>query len=167
MSDSDGTLVFPLEPALSDTDDHALSLPDDDEPALEVSIDLERIGEDGAAQDRWRIYHGTPPVSHWARGTITLGRFRGVIIDGDRLARPNGLAEHEPGLCRLLNTTHLEALRGLVATRLNIDAAQARVVGIDPLGIDVRNTFDVVRLEFDGELDGETAPAAILTMLGV
>ena len=119
--------------------------------AMEVQVTLSRIdpdGPDGGLTDRWRIYHGDPPDAHWARAEIDAARFGQVVIDGEALMRPNPLAEVEARLCRETNREHRSDLVAMCRRR-GTDVQEPLLVGIDPLGFDVRRRFDVARVPAD------------------
>lgn len=146
---ADGRLVAPVMVAMLQSMDTVLFVPDCAENATEVQVTLEPFdehGPDGGLCDRWRIYHGEPDDVRWARLDIDAARFEGAVIDGQALVRPNPLAPDEPQLCTEMNKRpggmlHLLCLH-LAGTRLK----QPVMVGIDPLGVDVRGTFQVFRL---------------------
>ena len=143
-----GRLVAPLMYEMLDCADVVLFVPAEGEGALEVQVTpapIDADGPDGGLTDRWRIYHGDPPDAHWAVLDIDAARFGGCVVDGHTLVRPNPLAEHEPRLCREINERHTDALRRFCARAADIDVEQPKLVGIDPLGFDVRRRFDVVR----------------------
>jgi hypothetical protein len=132
--------------------DIALFLPDEGEDSMHMQLTLEEIrekGEHGALCDRWRIYHGEPEDVRWARITIDAAKFRGLMFDGLALMRPNALADVEAKLCRRINSEMREALKAAVATAVGLEVEDPRLVGVDPLGFDVRGRFDVVRLPAD------------------
>ena len=55
----------------------------------------------------------------------------------------------EPRLCGLLNREHRDEVRSVMQHELNLEPDDPRVVGIDPLGLDIRNRFSVVRIDLD------------------
>jgi len=147
----DGRLIAAVSANMLAAGDSALSIPDETEPQLELSVTLlgfEAIGGAESNSDRWKIYHGTPPHGKWALLDIDMARFRGAILDGDCLQQANPLAGTEPRLCGLLNREHLGKVHATLRSVLGVEAEDPRVVGLDPLGLDIRNRFDVVRLEF-------------------
>ena len=95
--------------------------------------------------DRWRIYHGDPPDVHWAFLEIDAARQGEWVVDGPPLMRVNPLAGPEPKLCREINQGDRAGLAG-VCRRAGFDVQEPLVVGIDPLGFDVRRQYDVVRV---------------------
>lgn len=162
----DGRLVASVSAGMLAAVDCALAVPDEQAPAMELAVTLEAFEATGAAEsdgDRWRIYHGDPPHSRWAAMGLDAVRFRGSIIDGPALQQPNPLASVEPRLCGLLNREHRDEVRDLMKRALGLQSEDPRVVGIDPLGLDIRNRFDVVRIAFTTHLtDPATAEAEVL-----
>jgi hypothetical protein len=130
-----------------------------------LQITLEEIqdrGEHAALCDRWRIYHGEPEDVRWARISIDAARFRGYMFDGQVLMEPNALAPVEAKICREFNTSMSDLLKAAAAAVAGLEIESPRLVGVDPLGFDVRGRFDVVRLPADPPIaDEEDAIAAL------
>lgn len=146
---SDGRLAATAMVAMLDAVDSVLFVPDCSEGASEFQVTLlpfQERGADGAAADRWRIYHGDPDDVHWAYLLIDAARYGELVIDGEALIRPNPLAPNEARLCRQMNQDHLDDLRRLCSRFGRMDVEQPVMVGIDPLGIDVRARFQVLRV---------------------
>ena len=145
----DGRLVAPVMVAMLQSVDTVLFVPECVEGAMEVQVTLAQFDEhspDGALADRWRIHHGEPPDVRWAFLDIDAARYEGAVIDGEALVRVNPLAGDEPGLCRDMNSDHADDLRRLCRHYAHIGVEAPVMVGIDPLGIDVRGMFDVIRV---------------------
>ncbi len=163
----DGRLVAPLMYAMMHCDDAVLFVPCLGEDAMEIQVTpaaLDAEGPDGGLTDRWRIYHGDPTDTHWARLGIDAARFRRCVIDGSDLVRANPLATDEPRLCREINQDHAAALRRFCTQAAGIDVEAPILVGVDPLGFDIRRRFDVVRAPAPSPM---TSPDAVLaTLLG-
>jgi hypothetical protein len=144
-----GSLVFPAEPALVEADSLTLCLPDeapagDDELQLMLSAALT---DDGAAADRWRIYHGEPDRLTWVACIIEGARFMGRVVEHDILNTANPLAAIEPALCRTLNADR--ARLAMVCRLITGVLPESPVaVGVDDLGIDLRARFGIIRLPF-------------------
>ncbi len=77
---------------------------------------------------------------------IDAARYRAQVIDGDSLRRPNPLADDEPRVCREVNESRRDGLRRACRHVLGTDVEHPTLVGVDPLGFDVRRRFDVVRV---------------------
>ncbi len=163
----DGRPVAPLKYAMLHCDDTVLCVPSDAEGALEIQVTpapLDAEGPDGGLTDRWRIYHGDPPDTHWAQFEIDAARFRRCVIDGPELVRANPLAADEPRLCREINLDHAATLRRFCSQAAGIDVEAPTLVGVDPLGFDIRRRFDVVRAPAPSPM---TSPDEVLsTLLG-
>lgn len=163
--DDEGRIVAPAMVAMLRSLDTTLMLPDEEDESLHLQVTLEEFEESGphaALADRWRIYHGDPPDVRWARMTIDAARFEGLFIDGEALTRPNPLSASLPAICRALNNGHADALRAACLKVASLGIERPVVVGVDPLGVDVRGAFDVVRLPADDPLRGEADAIALV-----
>ncbi len=168
----DGRLIAPVMVAMLRSFDTVLFLPDDAPESLHLQVTLAEFqehGPDGVSADRWRVYHGEPPDLRWAYFALDAARFDEHFLDGEGLSRINILAEHEPRLCRLMNAD-LDRLRAVTAAHLPKRIEDPRIVGVDPLGLDVRGAFEVYRLDFDTPLesadDAEAAWEALVRGVG-
>jgi hypothetical protein len=145
----DGRLAAPVMVAMLQAVDTVLFVPEYVDDALELMVTLEQFDEhsaDGAAADRWRIYHGEPQDVRWAFMNIDAAKFRGLVIDGGALMIANPLAADVARICKRMNTEHVDDLRRLCWHFANFTLEKPVMVGIDPLGLDVRAAFDVVRV---------------------
>jgi hypothetical protein len=145
----DGRLVAPVMVAMIQSMDTVLFIPEVEQDAMEVQVTLEPFdehGPEGHLADRWRIHHGEPPDVNWAHLHIDAARFQGMVLDGDALMRPNPLAGDEAHLCRHMNADHTDDLRNLCRHVAGIGVQDPVMVAIDPLGIDVRGRFEVIRI---------------------
>lgn len=144
----DGRLVAPVMGAMLACIDTVLFVPAFAEGAMELQVTLQEFDEraEGAHADRWRIHHGDPPDVRWAFFLVDGARHDGNVLDGETIVRPNPLSGVEPALCRETNQEHTTDLRALCLHRAHIDIEQPVMVAIDPLGIDVRGRFDVIRV---------------------
>jgi hypothetical protein len=163
----DGRLVCPVMVAMLQTADTVLFVPaySHDDAMLELQVTMlpfEERGEDGAQADRWRIHHGEPEDVRWAYLSIDAARFGELVIDGDALMIPNPLAGDEASLCRWINQEHADDLRALCAKFGSMKVEAPLMVGIDPLGIGVRATFDVVRIPASEPMHSARAARSIL-----
>ena len=144
-----GRPVAPVMVAMLQSFDTVLLVPECVEGAMEVQVTLVQFDEhspEGVLADRWRIHHGEPPDVRWAFLDIDAARYEGLVIDGEALVRPNPLAADEPSICRYMNKDHGEDLRRLCRHFAHINVEEPVMVAIDPLGIDVRGMFDVIRV---------------------
>jgi hypothetical protein len=154
--DGAGRIVAPVMVAMLQSVDTVLFVPECVEHAMEVQVTLEEFqerGEDATAADRWRIYHGEPDDVRWAFARIDAARFETLVIDGEGLTRPNPLAVDESRLCRHMNRERLDDLRRLCIHFGKMSIENPVMVGIDPLGIDVRARFEVLRVPAPAPMD--------------
>ena len=167
--DPDGRIVAPVMVAMLTAGDTVLHLPDEGEESMHVMVTLESFeekGRDGALADRWRIYHGEPEDVRWAIMHIDAARLDGVFYDGDALLVPNVMRASEPAICRWANESLTEGLRAACLGQKRIELNEPRMVGVDPLGFDVRGRFDVVRLDVEDQIhDEESARNALEGMI--
>jgi len=161
----DGRPAAPVMVAMLQAMDGVLFIPEyvDDSMELHVTIlQFEERGPDAAVADRWRIYHGEPDDVRWAYLKVDAARFTGMVIDGDALEKPNTLANDEARLCRELNQK-TDLLRRLCEHYGTMRVEQPVMVGIDPLGIDLRARFDVVRVPASRPMRNADEAISILT----
>jgi hypothetical protein len=164
----DGRLIMPAMFAMLDSMDTVLFVPEYADECMEVQVTMNRLdadGPDGALTDRWRIYHGDPPDVHWARLDIDAARYEQRVMDGDALMRPNPLAADEGRLCREINRQHRDDLAAVCRHVVEADVDEPLLVGIDPLGFDVRRRFDVVRVPAPEPMAGTTDVERIFRQL--
>ncbi|MSR29423.1 MAG: hypothetical protein EXS03_07625 [Phycisphaerales bacterium] len=160
----DGGFVAPVMVAMLMAADTVLELPDDGEQDLHLMVSLEKFDERSDAQgraDRWRTYHGSPPDVNWARIVIDACKFRGYFIDGEVFLRPNPLASKEGAICRTINATLQDTLRGAIRVQWATDAINQTLVGVDPWGFDVRREHDIVRLRLGAGVTVDDEPSAL------
>ena len=160
----DGRLVAPVMESMLMSADCAIYLPeepeDNDDEIAQVMVTLHRFeenGPEGGLADRWRIYHGEPEDVRWSVMTADFCKFGGFAFDGEAVMQPNPFASFEPVICRELNADGEEGLRRVVLTEAEIEMESPRLVGVDPLGIDVRGRFQVARISAPSPLTDETA----------
>ncbi len=145
-----GRLAAPVSHAMLDAFDTVLFVPANADGAMEIQVTLSSLdphGPEGGLTDRWRIYHGDPEEGSWALIDIDAARYAGSVIDGVTLVRPNPLAATESGLCRHINQNRSDDLRPVCRHFAAADVENPILVGVDPLGFDVRRRFDVVRVQ--------------------
>ena len=145
----DGRPVAPASHPMLASGDTVLFVPENAEGAMELQVALSRLdpdGGDGAVTDRWRIYHGDPDEGQWASMEIEGVRFGKWVVDGEGLMRPNPLAADEARLCRRINEEHRDELGNVCRRIADADVESPLLVGVDPLGFDVRRRFDVIRV---------------------
>jgi len=146
---STGELVIPAMVAMLQPNDTIMFVPDYSEDCMEIHVSLRQFkptGDDGILADRWNVYHGKSPDVQWALVDIDAARFHEMFIDGEALLRENPLSVIEPSLCKNINTNFKDNLRQVCFERTKVEVTDPVVVGIDPLGIDVRAPFGIVRV---------------------
>ncbi len=145
-----GRLAAPVSQAMLDAFDTVLFVPANADGAMEIQVTLSSLdphGPEAGLTDRWRIYHGDPEEGAWALIDIDAARYAGSVIDGVTLVRPNPLAAAESGLCRHINKNRSDDLGPVCGHFAAADVEDPILVGVDPLGFDVRRRFDVVRVQ--------------------
>jgi len=154
----DGRLVAPVMVAMLQTADTVLFVPEyrNDGAMMELQVTMlpfEERGSDAADADRWRIHHGEPPDTRWAHLLIDAARHGEVVIDGEALMQRNPLADEEAALCKWVNAEHEPELRRMCATLGGMPVESPRLASVDPLGLNVRARFDVVRIASPERMD--------------
>ncbi len=149
---SKGRLVIPAMVAMLQPSDTIMFVPEYMNDCMEIQITLNQFSEDGEGgelADRWQVYHGEPPDVQWATVDIDAARFHEQFIDGEGLCRSNPLAEIEHSLSKELNDKFTDDVRAICLEKTNVEVTNPVVVGIDPLGIDIRAPFGIVRVPSD------------------
>jgi hypothetical protein len=144
-----GELVIPAMVAMLQPCDTIMFVPEYCENCMEMHVSLRQFneeGEDGMMADRWNVYHGQSPDVQWAIVDIDAARFHEMFIDGDALCRENLLADIEYSLCKEINNNFRENIRRVCLERTNVEVIDPVVVGIDPIGVDVRAPFGIVHI---------------------
>ena len=164
----DGRLAAPVTYQMLDAVDTVLFVPEFAEGAMEVQVTLSALdpqGAEGALADRWRIYHGEPLEAHWAWLDPDAARYESWVVDGEALRRANPLAADEARLCRQINQGPRDEL-GLVCRHFaEADVEEPLVVGVDPLGFDVRRRFDVARVPAPAVMDNADAVESVFAQM--
>ncbi len=145
---ADGRLILSVMVAMLEPAGLSLFVPGYEDGAMELSVTLgafEEQGDGGAMADRWRVYHGEPPDVRWAAAEIDAARYHDSFVDGEALVRPNPLVDNEASVCREVNGSRTDDLRDACAA-LGVDVPNPILVGIDPLGWDIRAAFGIIRI---------------------
>jgi len=145
----EGVLVIPAMVAMLQPCDIVMFIPEYCEDCIEMHVSLQEFKEEGehaSLADRWQVYHGVSPDVQWAMLEIDAARFHEAFIDGEQLKRENPLGEYEPALCRELNEHHVDHVQEICKTQSNVAVPEPVVVGVDPLGIDIRASFGIIRV---------------------
>ena len=144
----DGRLVISAMVAMLQPCDSIMFIPEYGENCMEMHVTLAQFkeeGENGAIADRWQVYFGEPPDVQWAFVDIDAVRFHEMFIDGEGLCKENSLAREEHAICKMLNEQK-DVVRKVCFEKTKVEVADPFVVGVDPLGIDIRAPFGIVRI---------------------
>jgi hypothetical protein len=145
-----GHPVMAVQPDLVDADAPTLHVPDDDDLALQMLGSPVRLDPavDGRC-DRFLIHLGPPKGRNhhaWIMLAVEQVRFMGEVIDPGEVVQANPFAHAEAAACRRANAEPAALGRACLAAGAAVDAPM--LVGIDPLGADVRAPFGLVRIEW-------------------
>lgn len=158
-----GCPVVPLAADGPDAIDESMAdslpflIPDEGEGGLQLLCSVADLDpRTHESPDRHLIYHGPSHQRRWALLRVESARIANRVFDPQLLIAPNPLRSAEPGLCKLANGRK-EHLLALARDRIGRSLDRAVMVGIDPLGLDVRTNFGIGRIEFTAPM---TTPAA-------
>jgi hypothetical protein len=160
-----GHIVMPVEPgfAKSGTDGVELILycPAESDCVVQIAAQPTEIArpESEECVDRWLGAHGPTARSTWIRARIEGAKTDDRVFDADELNIPNPLGRAEYGLIRSANAEPARLAQACKA-HAAVVVAEPRCVGVDPLGVDVKARFGIVRLEFPPGLWADTPDAA-------
>lgn len=141
-------LVLALEPTALHAEQAVLFVPFEDETAAQLLLEMSPLDPDGdAGTDRWQAYHGRPGGLKWAQANVDLVKLAGAVLEGADVLGPGELAGEQSRLCRLVNE-HDGGPAALCRAAGHKSAPDARCVGVDELGADVRSGITLVRVEF-------------------
>ena len=166
--DQEGRIIAPVMVAMLTAGDTVLHIPDEEDDSLHIMVTLEGFeesGVDGELADRWQIYHGEPEDVRWAIMHIDAARLDGLFYDGDALLVPNPLAGCEAAICRWANQELVEGMQKACFEQNDVELNDPKLVGVDPLGFDVRGRFQVMRLASPEYLVDEEAARSVLSGL--
>lgn len=143
--------MLPVPPRALAGDDCSLCLPDDalDNPdCLQLLGMLTPIDADREpACDRWLASFGKAPNATWGVLTVRTAKRMHDVLDGSLLSLPNPVQRDEGALCRRCNANPAGLARAC-ERQLHTKPDRPFAVGVDALGIDVRQPFGLSRLEF-------------------
>ncbi|MBT4530829.1 MAG: hypothetical protein HOC27_06445 [Phycisphaerae bacterium] len=162
----DGRLVISAMVAMLQPCDIVMFVPEYSDNCMELHVSLVQFKEDnenGAIADKWQVYHGEPPDVQWAFVDIDAARFHEMFVDGEGLCRENAIAVQEQSICKTLNALK-ETVRMVCFKHTKVDVVDPFVVGVDPLGIDIRAPFGIVRIPAPSQFITNTD---VLRMFGV
>jgi hypothetical protein len=150
LQPSTGQPVLPVPPRTIGQQ-CVLCLPDD---ALDNADCLQLIGgleevnpQREAACDRWNASFGKSSVATWCVLRVQTAKQLDQAFDGALVSLANPLAKEEGALCKACNA-HQANLTRACEKQLHVKGATPFAVGVDALGVDVRLTFGLARLEF-------------------
>ncbi|MEL6496960.1 MAG: hypothetical protein AAF937_10355 [Planctomycetota bacterium] len=140
--------VLPVPAVALDADEVVIHIPEEREDSLQVLVSpFEIDGNTEAAADRWRIYHGDEPDTHWVAAEPIGVRLGPMVAGGDEIDLTNRLAGDEPRLCKRFNADPSGV--GKLAHSFDVRAhGVCTLVGVDQLGLDIRSRWDIIRVPF-------------------
>ena len=147
-----GHPVMAVQPDLLEQDALTLHVPDDDDLALQMlgrPVALDPAVD--ARCDRFLICLGTPRGRNqrsWMMLEIDQVRFMGDVIEASEVVQPNPFAAGQAAACRRVNADIASLRRACQTAGASVESPS--LVGIDPLGADVRAPFGLVRIEWPG-----------------
>jgi hypothetical protein len=162
-----GCPVMPVDSDVPRFETLTLFIPDEDPSGLQLLGEPAQLDPDtDACCDRYLIYFGPPSVRGgiaWIRFNVTAARFAGALIDVEEVAQPNAFLKDEPGACKQGNSTR--AALTAACERSGAPVQHPVLVGVDPLGADIRASFGIVRIEWPNPPDAniETAMSHLLS----
>lgn len=158
LDNATGRPIIPLAPRVFEADEHVLHLPEEGESSLQLLVIPEEIDPGtSAGVDRWHVYHGEAREPRWSRFALDCARLGRAVLDGAELMQPNYLGPFEPDLLRRAGSD-TGRLLAAAAAAAGKEIEGPVPVGVDPLGLDLRARFGIVRLEFvDPVMPGPSA----------
>ncbi len=162
----DGSVITVLDPRDTRGGEYQLCLPDDSfDTQLRALVEPTALGDDGVWTDRHGAYHGPGRATAWVRLAFAHAKLAsGPVVDGDDLMVPNAFAGEQTRLCAELNADRV-LLRAACEQSSGVAIEDPFAVGVDPLGVDVRARFGVVRIAFETPAaDGDSALDAVRSL---
>lgn len=150
LAPATGDPVAPVPGEIIDEGECVLLVPDEAEGALQLMVrPVELDARMDADCDRWLIYHiKARAATRWARLEILAAKRFEHVLDPDQIRTPSPFAGSEARALKGLNaqpTLAADVAAQITGTRPN----QARFVGVDPWGVDVRTTLGILRVELE------------------
>jgi len=144
-----GFPAAPVQPEVFAALSWSLYLPEDRPDAVQLAVTVREIDPmNHAAADRWTAYYGKPRFARFAVFDIDFCKRLDEVLDGDDVRLHHPFRKVEGALCREFSIRSDE-LRAACERLSRTSHPTARVVGVDPYGIDVQVSLGVMRLEFD------------------
>jgi hypothetical protein len=168
LQPSSGQPVLPVPPRVFAESDCVLCLPDDalDNPdCLQLLGTVESVDANREpACDRWLASFGKAPNATWGLLRVRTAKRLTDVLDGGLVCLANPLAREEGALCKRCNAQP-QALARACDRQLHVRADKPFAVGVDALGIDVRQAFGLSRLEFTAPVANASEAAAAIDAL--
>jgi len=172
---SAGGLVMPVEPGFAKAGqgqsvEMVLFCPSESDWSLQISLQVTEIDrpESEECVDRWIGYHGPTTQTTWIRCAIDGGKTETAVFGPEEIVAPNALGRAEYPLIKKANADR-NRLAAACKAHAAIIVADPQCVGVDPLGLDIKARFGIIRLEFALGLYADTPDLAsreIERMLG-
>lgn len=156
-----GALIAPIERWMLDSGEATLCIPDARPGVLQLHVSMREIDPmRDAVCDRWLAYHLAPRHRAWCELSIVAAKLpfgivesaeeRGdhvpIVVEAASISLPNTCLKEEGGLLRQVNVDR-DRLKRACERAGHREYADARCVGVDQWGIDVRTTFGPSRLD--------------------
>ena len=166
IDNRDGSVVMPAEPDFWAIDQLVLYIPDDGFAEMALLLNAEPFeAAFDEALDRHQAYHGRAGSTEWAKARLDSAKWGGDMFPGGALLDANPLRAVEPALCKRLNQDK-NALAEVSELLTRVRPETPVCVGVDHLGMDVRTSVGVIRVEWPREIEGpESAPKVIEALL--
>lgn len=144
--DADAQPIAPATRSMLGGADVILLIPEQTQIEIEAMVTPLEIDPDSAEADRWRIYHGEPPSSLFARFFLEALSYGTHVVDGEAFSNLNPLAACEAALCREMNQTRRRDLQALTRHFAHVEVAEPLLVGVDAFGFDIRANLGIIRI---------------------
>lgn len=170
-----GALVLPVEPGFATPSAELLLMtPAENDWDLQLELIAQPIDrpESLEACDRWSAYHGKSSSSTWIRCSIDgaksvttsddsgRGPLLARVFEGERVQMVNPLGVGEYAVVRRVNQDAAVLARACRRAG-GLDVPSPLCVGADPVGLDVKARFGIIRLEFPEGVVAETKERAL------
>ncbi|MCC6429049.1 MAG: hypothetical protein IT435_19800 [Phycisphaerales bacterium] len=159
----------PDAPADEDLESMTLLIPDEGVEAIQMLCRAREVNPyTHEAPDRHLIYHGPAHARRWLLLEPESIRKQNQVFEPALLIAPNPLRSAEPGICKRTNALRdPHTLLPVSRERFGQNNDQAVMVGIDPLGIDIRTRYGPRRIGFEvASMTPALAEQALAAILG-
>lgn len=167
LAPASGDPIAPVPGEIIDEGECVLVVPDEAESALQLMVRPVELDPHLEADcDRWLIYHvKARAATRWARLEILAARRFEHVLDPEQIRAVNPFAQAEARTLKGLNAQATLAA-DLVAQVTGSRPGQARFVGLDAWGVDVRTTLGVLRIDLEPALTSvETLESTLRSIL--